>query len=91
MELHAAQESLLRIVGLQMVGYVVLEVIFAFLVFAGILPPTLTTAIDGNVIVQINTGWIMICGLVAVLLASFWSAVLIEFEFVKPEHKRFKH
>ncbi len=91
MKLHAAQESLLRIIGLQMVGYIMLEVAVALLVSVGILPPTLTTAIDGNVIVQINTAWVMIVCLVAVLIASFWSAVLIEYEFVTPEHKRFKH
>ncbi len=88
MKLSTSQKTLLKIIELQMVGYIVLEVLAALLLYAGILPSFLATSFGGDVIVKINTAYIMIVGLVAVLISGLWTAILVEFDFV--EFKKIK-
>ena len=81
MKLTEAQHNLVELVKMQMAGYVVLEIIVGLLIAAGIIPPLLDTAISGDIVVKINTMYIMIGGLLAVLVSAFWSAILVEYEF----------
>ncbi len=90
MKLNTSQKTLLRIIGLQMVGYIMLEVIAAFLLYAGILPSFLDTTFDGDIIVKINTAYLMMVGLVAVLISGMWTAILVEFGFVEFKKISFK-
>jgi hypothetical protein len=81
MKLTEAQHNLVELVKMQMAGYVVLEIIVGLLIAAGMIPPLLDTAIAGGIVVKINTAFIMIGALLAVLVSAFWSAVLVEYGF----------
>jgi hypothetical protein len=100
MKVNTSQKTLMRIIGLQMIGYIILEVIAALLIYFGLLPGMLTTSFGGNAIVKINTAYIMIVGLVSVLISGLWTAMLVESELIefkninfsitqKPTRKRF--
>lgn len=71
-------ENLAMLVSLQMLGFIVLEVVAWLLVAAGVLPPVLTLKNMGTLILQVNTAYIVIAGLLSVLVAGFWLALLTE-------------
>lgn len=74
---------LIKMVGLQMTGYIVLEVITAALLYLGVIPMMLDASFNGNITVKINTAYIMMVGLVAVLVSGLWTAILVEFGFIE--------
>jgi len=83
MKINASQKTLMRIIGLQMIGYILLEVVAALLIYTGVLPGMLDASFGGNVVVKINTAYLMMVGLVAVLVSGLWTAILVEFEFIE--------
>ncbi len=83
------QLILAKLVGLQMLGFIVLEVLFGLLVLIGVLPPTLILQQEGVIVADINTGYILIAGLMSVLVSGFWVALLVEV-FDLSELKKFK-
>ncbi len=74
----SSAENLAVLVALQMAGIIVLEVLLWFCVLIGVIPPSLGVVSDGEVLLQINTGFIVIMGLIFVLVAGFWLAILTE-------------
>jgi len=71
-------ENLALLTAIQMLGFIVLEVIVWLLVVIGVLPPLLMLKIQGDVLIQINTAYIVIAGLTCLLVAGFWLALLTE-------------
>ena len=68
-----------------------LEAIVWVLLVVGLLPPTLVLKNMGSVVIQINTAYLVVAGLVAVLVAAFWLAILSEvFGFVEIKKVKFK-
>ena len=72
------QLLLAKLVGLQMSGYIVVEVLFGVLISLGLLPTTLSFHQQGVVVAEISTVYVVVIGLVAVLFAGFWVALLVE-------------
>ena len=83
MKLTPSQKMLIKMVGLQMTGYIVLEVITAILLYLGVIPMMLDASFGGDISVKINTAYIMMIGLVAVLVSSIWTAILVEYGFIE--------
>lgn len=71
-------ENLSLLVAVQMAGFVALEVVVWVLLLLGIMPPTLVLRDMGAVVIQINSSYLVIAGLVSVLVAGFWVAILSE-------------
>jgi hypothetical protein len=71
-------ENLALITSLEMLGFIVLEVAVWILIAAGILPGQLILRSEPDFILQISTAYLVIGGLLAVLVAGFWLAVLTE-------------
>lgn len=61
-----------------MLGFIVFEVIVWILISIGIMPPLLTLRYAGELIIQINSAYLVITGLTSVLIAGFWLAILAE-------------
>lgn len=74
----ATLENLTLLIALQMAGFIVLEVIVWLLLAMGIMPPTLILSKSEMFILQINSGYLVIAGLLSVLVAGFWLALLSE-------------
>ncbi len=66
------------LVALQTAGFVVLEAIVWLLLELGIMPPTLILRNMGEMVIEINSAYLVIAGLFAVLVAGFWIALLSE-------------
>lgn len=71
-------ENLSMLVALQTAGFVVLEAIVWLLLELGIMPPTLILRNMGEMVIEINSAYLVIAGLFAVLVAGFWIALLSE-------------
>ena len=71
-------ENLCMLIALQMAGFVVVEVIVWILLAVGIMPPVLTLSQQGNTLIQINSGYLVVAGLMSMLVAGFWLAILSE-------------
>lgn len=76
-------QNLANLTALQLAGFIVLEVIMWALIALNIVPPTLVLKQIGVVTISINTAFIVVVGLVSVLIAAFWLAVLVEFDLIK--------
>ena len=77
-------ENLCLLIALQMAGFIVLEIIIWILLAIGVMPPTLILKRAGDIIIQVNSGYLVIAGLMSVLVAGFWLALLAEvFGFVE--------
>jgi len=86
-----AFENLSLLVAIQMAGFVVLELIIWLLLLLGIMPPTLVLKNMGAVVIQINSAYLVIAGLVSVLVAGFWVALLSEvFGLIEIKKIKFK-
>lgn len=72
------QILLAKLVGLQMSGYILVEILFGILVAFGVLPAFLSFQREGVIVAEVSTVYVVIIGLVAVLLAGFWVALLVE-------------
>jgi len=70
--------NLAKLTAIQLVGIIVVEIITVLLVAAGLLPPTLKITQMGIEILEINTVFLVVAGLVFVLVAAFWTALLVE-------------
>ena len=82
--------SLLRLTAAEMVGFILLEVVMWLLVVANFIPPTLVIKRVGLIELSMNTGYLVLIGLVAVLVASFWLAILVQTGIVKLEEVDFE-
>jgi hypothetical protein len=82
--------SLVRLTAAEMVGFIVLEVIMWLLVVANFIPPTLVIKRVGLIELSMNTGYLVLIGLIAVLVASFWLAILVQLGIVKLEEVDFE-
>ena len=71
-------ENLIYLIGIQMIGFVVLEVIVWLLIAVGIIPPMLVLKYENGLLLQINAAYIVIAGLMSLLVAGFWLAILTE-------------
>lgn len=71
-------ENLALLTALEMAGIIVLELVIWVLVLTGFVPPTLAVSSGTEVLFQINASFIVIAGLVFVLVAGFWLALLAE-------------
>ena len=74
----SSHENLALLIALQMLGFIVLEVMVWVLVAIGVLPPLLTLSHAGGVVIQVNSAYIVIAGLMSILVAGFWLALLAE-------------
>ncbi len=75
--------NLLRLTAAEMVGFIVLEVIVWLLVVANVIPATVVIKKIGLLEISMNTGYFVLIGLIAVLIASFWLAILVQSKIVK--------
>ena len=71
-------ENLALLTALQMLGFIILEVIVWILLTLGVIPPMLMLQSGETFIFQINTAYIVIAGLMVILVSGFWLAVLTE-------------
>lgn len=71
-------ENLVLLTILEMIGIILLEVVLWMFVLIGFFPPTVAVVSEGEILLQINTDFIVIAGLMFVLVASFWLALLAE-------------
>ena len=76
-------KSLLKLTGLQMVGLIVIEVIIWMLIVVGLVPSHLIMTTIGVFEFKINTIYIVLVGVVAVLISAFWLALLVQYKVVK--------
>jgi len=77
--------SLMQMTGLQIGGFLIFEIIVWVLVLGGILPSTLIVKSFETITVSIHISYILLTGLVSVLIASAWLALLAEMGIVKIE------
>lgn len=77
--------NLARLTAVQMIGFIVLELVLWLFVLADIIPPSIVIKRVGLLEISMNTGYLVIVGLVAMLVASFWIAILVQFDIVKLE------
>jgi len=82
--------DLARLTAVEMIGFIALELILWVLVLADIIPPSIVIKRVGLLEISMNTGYLIIVGLVAVLVASFWLAILVQFGMIKLEKIEFK-
>jgi len=73
-----AFENLSLLIAIQMAGFVVLEIVVWVLLLLGIIPPTLVLKNMGDVVIQINSSYLVVAGLISILVAGFWVALLSE-------------
>lgn len=81
--------NLARLTAVEMIGFIVLELILWVLVLANIIPPSIVIKRVGLLEISMNTGYLIIVGLIAVLVASFWLAILVQFGMIKLEKIEF--
>lgn len=77
-DMKKSAENLALLVAVQMLGFIVLEVIVWLLVSIGWFPPQLILSNSGGVVLQINSAYLIIAGLMSLLVAGFWLAILTE-------------
>ena len=82
--------NLARLTAVEMIGFIALELILWVLVLADIIPPSIVIKRVGLLEISMNTGYLIIVGLVAVLVASFWLAILVQFGMIKLEKIEFE-
>lgn len=71
--------NLLTLTAIQLAGFVVLELIVFLLISLGVIPPTLVVTQNTLFMIEVNTAYMVVICLLAVLVASLWLAVLVEF------------
>ena len=77
--------NLARLTAVQMIGFIVLELLLWLFVLADIIPASIVIKRVGLLEISMNTGYLVVVGLIAVLVASFWIAILVQFGIVKLE------
>jgi len=77
--------SLARLTALEIVGFIAFELLLWTLVLIEIVPASIVIKRVGMIEISMNTGYLAIVGLVAVLVASFWLALLVQLGMVKLE------
>ena len=82
--------NLAKLTALQMLGFVVFEIILCILVAVEIVPSAIVIKRIGLLEISMNTGYLVLVGLVSVLVASFWLAILVQFKLVKLEEIEIK-
>ncbi len=90
---HAKPEQLAdlaKLTAVEMVGFIALELVLWVLVLADIIPPSIVIKRVGLLEISMNTGYLIIVGLVAVLVASFWLAILVQFDMIRLEKMEFR-
>lgn len=81
--------NLARLTAVEMIGFIALELILWVMVLADLIPPSIVIKRVGLLEISMNTGYLIIVGLVAVLVASFWLAILVQFGMIKLEKIEF--
>lgn len=82
--------NLARLTAVEMIGFIALELILWVLVLADIIPPSIVIKRVGLLEISMNTGYLIIVGLIAVLVASFWLAILVQFDMIRLEKIEFE-
>lgn len=82
--------NLLRLTAAEMIGFIFLEVVIWLLIVVNMIPATIVIKRIGLLEISMNTGYLVLIGLVAVLVASFWLAILVQAGIVKMEEIDFK-
>ena len=82
--------NLAKLTAVEMIGFIVLELILWLLVIADLIPHSIIIKKVGLLEISMNTGYFVVVGLVAVLVASFWIAILVQFGIIKIENIDFK-
>ncbi len=78
MDLNEQSKRLAKLFSYQILGYIALEILVLLLIVSNLLPPTLTVKVIDGTPIGINTGFIVLVGLIVVLTAASWIAVLVE-------------
>jgi hypothetical protein len=76
-------KNLAKLTALEILGFLAFELAVWILVTARVIPPQLSLSQVGVVELTINSAYIVIAGLFAVLVASFWLALLAETGIVR--------
>ena len=77
--------SLARLTAVEIIGFIIFEVALWVLVLANFVPASIVIKRVDMIEISMNTGYLAIVGLVAVLVASFWLAILVQVGIVKLE------
>jgi len=76
-------KNLLKLTGLQMAGLIILEFIIWVLIMVGVIPSHLIMTTIGVFQFRINTIYLVLVGVVAVLISAFWLALLVQYKIVR--------
>ncbi|MFC2175262.1 hypothetical protein ACFLQ2_05385, partial [archaeon] len=82
--------SLARLTAVEILGFIIFEILLWLLVLVNIVPASVVIKRVGMVEISMNTGYLAIVGLVAVLVASFWLALLVQLGIVTLEKVDFE-
>ncbi|GEM_PF-4166197 len=78
MDINEQSKRLAKLFSYQILGYIALEILVLILIGINLIPPVLTVKDIGGVVIGINTGFIVLVGLIVVLTAASWIAILVE-------------
>ncbi|MCK4327182.1 MAG: hypothetical protein KAW41_01760 [Candidatus Diapherotrites archaeon] len=82
--------NLARITAVEILGFIIFEVVLWLLVLVNVVPASIVIKRVGMIEISMNTGYLAIVGLVAVLVASFWLAILVQMGIVRLEQVDFE-